>query len=406
MPTRALRKSVDGIRGQNSVDETHSKREVWALKDATFQIRRGEVVGVIGRNGAGKSTLLKILTRITKPTSGRAEIRGRVGSLLEVGTGFHPELSGRENIFFNGVILGMRRQEIIQKFDEIVEFSGVEKFLDTPVKRYSSGMRVRLAFAVAAHLHPEILLIDEVLAVGDAEFQKRCLGKMQDVATSGRTVIFVSHNMGAIQSLCSRCFTLKNGSIDFVGEPIEAVDRYLANSQEFESEIDLAILPRDSRSTSSVFQRVSIAVNGVRSGYMNTGDSISFKLKLRIPDQTLGARLAIGISNFAGHRIFTLDTRSSDVSVEFTPGETCIECDLPSLFLAPGAYTATLYFNTSAGHCDHLVDVIGFGVRAVKSQASTVIPKLVGDWLIPANWHLASDVISRSSPSAAKTNSR
>ncbi len=406
MPTRALRKSVDGIRGQNPVDETHRKREVWALKDATFQIRRGEVVGVIGRNGAGKSTLLKILTRITKPTSGRAEIRGRVGSLLEVGTGFHPELSGRENIFFNGVILGMRRQEILQKFDEIVEFSGVEKFLDTPVKRYSSGMRVRLAFAVAAHLHPEILLIDEVLAVGDAEFQKRCLGKMQDVATSGRTVIFVSHNMGAIQSLCSRCITLKNGSIDFVGEPIEAVDRYLANSQEFESEIDLAILPRDSRSTSSVFQRVSIAVNGVRSGYMNTGDSISFKLKLRIPDQTLGARLAIGISNFAGHRIFTLDTRSSDVSVEFTPGEMCIECDLPSLFLAPGAYTATLYFNTSAGHCDHLVDVIGFGVRTVKSQSSTVIPKLAGDWLIPANWHLASDVISRSSPSAVKTSSR
>ncbi|HEY8504719.1 MAG TPA: ABC transporter ATP-binding protein, partial [Gemmataceae bacterium] len=175
----------------------------WALKDVSFEVKPGEVVGVIGRNGAGKSTLLKVLSRITEPTAGRAEIRGRVGSLLEVGTGFHPELTGRENIYLNGSILGMNRREIARKFDEIVAFSEIEKFLDTPVKRYSSGMYVRLAFAVAAHLEPEILIVDEVLAVGDAAFQKKCLGKMQDVTKDGRTVVFVSHNLGALQHICT-----------------------------------------------------------------------------------------------------------------------------------------------------------------------------------------------------------
>jgi lipopolysaccharide transport system ATP-binding protein len=189
--------------------ELPAKEEFWALKDVSFEIKQGEAVGIIGRNGAGKSTLLKILSRITEPTHGRIEINGRVASLLEVGTGFHPELTGRENIFLNGAILGMSRAEIRKKFDEIVDFSGIEKFLDTPVKRYSSGMYVRLAFAVAAHLEPEILVVDEVLAVGDAEFQKKCLGKMQDVSNKeGRTVLFVSHNMGAVNTLCNRALLL------------------------------------------------------------------------------------------------------------------------------------------------------------------------------------------------------
>ena len=186
---------------------------IWALKDVSFEMKEGEVVGVIGRNGAGKSTLLKILSRITEPTTGRVEIRGRVSSLLEVGTGFHPELTGRENVYLNGAILGMGRAEIKRKFDEIVDFAGVEKFLDTPVKRYSSGMQVRLAFAVAAHLEPEILIIDEVLAVGDAEFQRKCLGKMDDVARGGRTVLFVSHNMGAVRDLTQRCFLMEKGRL-------------------------------------------------------------------------------------------------------------------------------------------------------------------------------------------------
>jgi lipopolysaccharide transport system ATP-binding protein len=198
---------------------------IWALRDVSFEVKRGEAVGVIGRNGAGKSTLLKILSRITEPTTGRATVYGRVGSLLEVGTGFHPDLTGRENVYLNGTILGMKKREVDAKFDEIVEFSGVEKFIDTPVKRYSNGMRVRLAFAVAAHLEPEILIVDEVLAVGDAEFQRKCLGKMQDVAGHGRTVLFVSHNLGAVSRLCPSGLYLVGGELQFAG----AIEDVLAN---------------------------------------------------------------------------------------------------------------------------------------------------------------------------------
>lgn len=210
----------------NSQQPTANK-EFWALKDISFEVKQGEAVGIIGRNGAGKSTLLKILSRITKPTTGRFEINGRVSSLLEVGTGFHPELTGRENIYLNGTILGMKRREIKSKFDEIVAFSGVEEFIDTPVKHYSSGMKVRLAFSVAAHLEPEILIIDEVLAVGDAEFQKKCLGKMEDVTGAGRTVLFVSHNMGAVRSLCKSAIVLKNGHIYYHDYTSRAISKYL-----------------------------------------------------------------------------------------------------------------------------------------------------------------------------------
>ncbi|MGA8147302.1 MAG: polysaccharide ABC transporter ATP-binding protein, partial [Gallionellaceae bacterium] len=206
------------------------REEIWALDDVSFTLAHGEVLGLIGANGAGKSTLLKVLSRITEPTRGRVVLRGRVGSLLEVGTGFHPELTGRENIMLNGTILGMRRSEIVRRFDEIVEFAGVQKFLDTPVKRYSSGMQVRLAFAVAAHLEPEILLVDEVLAVGDAEFQQKCLGKMRDVTREGRTVVFVSHNLAAVRALCQRALVLENGRLVFDGATEDAVHRYLGHS--------------------------------------------------------------------------------------------------------------------------------------------------------------------------------
>ena len=230
-----VRKAVDMARGRQII-QGDTVEEFWALKDVSFEVKRGEVLGIIGRNGAGKSTLLKILSRITEPTSGRVVLDGRVASLLEVGTGFHPELTGRENIFLNGAILGMGRVEIRQKFDEIVNFAGVEKFLDTPVKRYSSGMYVRLAFAVAAHLEPEILIIDEVLAVGDAEFQKKCLGKMQDVAKGGRTVLFVSHNLGAIQALCTKALVMKSGIVSIVGSPREAISVYQNSTQELSAE--------------------------------------------------------------------------------------------------------------------------------------------------------------------------
>ena len=229
---RLRRSAKDLVRGRPVIvgDEVE---EFWALRDVDFEIRRGDVVGIIGRNGAGKSTLLKVLSRITEPTEGRVTIDGRVASLLEVGTGFHPELSGRENIFLNGSILGMTRKEIQSKFDEIVDFAGVEKFIDTPVKRYSSGMRVRLGFSVAAHLEPEILIVDEVLAVGDAEFQKRCLGKMQDVAGGGRTVLFVSHNMAAISTLCRRSILLGTGKIIYSGETDFAIKKYYEPEKKF-----------------------------------------------------------------------------------------------------------------------------------------------------------------------------
>jgi len=226
---RTLRESlVDTISAPFRRKKESSTEDFWALDDVSFEVQPGEVVGIIGRNGAGKSTLLKILSRITKPTKGRVEINGRVGSLLEVGTGFHPELTGRENIYLNGSILGMGRKEIERKFDEIVAFAEVEKFLDTPVKRYSSGMYVRLAFAVAAHLEPEILIVDEVLAVGDAGFQKKCVGKMSDLATIGRTILFVSHQMGAVQSLCTHAIMLNNGSVRSAGAKETVIKNYLA----------------------------------------------------------------------------------------------------------------------------------------------------------------------------------
>src|SRR5271170_2569168 len=221
------RKTIDVVRGRQILPGDEIE-EFWALKNVSFEVKRGEVLGIIGRNGAGKSTLLKILSRITEPSEGRVVLRGRVSSLLEVGTGFHPELTGRENIYLNGAILGMMQREICRKFDEIVAFAEVEKFLDTPVKHYSSGMYVRLAFAVAAHLEPEILIVDEVLAVGDAEFQKKCLGKMQSVSEKdGRTVLFVSHNMQAVRQMCRRVIFLKQGRISYSGDPHTAISSYL-----------------------------------------------------------------------------------------------------------------------------------------------------------------------------------
>ena len=229
----AVRSPFQRLRGDNG----NRKREtIWALRNVNFEVAHGEVLGVIGRNGAGKSTLLKILSRITQPTTGRAELFGRVASLLEVGTGFHPELTGRENIYLNGAVLGMKRAELDRKFDQIVEFSELEKFLDTPVKRYSSGMYMRLAFAVASHLEPEILVIDEVLAVGDAQFQKRCLGKMRNVASQGRTVLFVSHNLNAVQSLCQRAIWLDEGKVIKEGTASEVIGEYLASGKARQSE--------------------------------------------------------------------------------------------------------------------------------------------------------------------------
>jgi len=231
----------DTVRFKHNPNGQPEKSEFWALKDISFEVKQGEAVGIIGRNGAGKSTLLKVLSRITKPTTGRFEINGRVSSLLEVGTGFHPELTGRENIYLNGTILGMRRAEIKSKFDEIIAFSGVEEFIDTPVKHYSSGMKVRLAFSVAAHLEPEILIIDEVLAVGDAEFQKKCLGKMEDVTGEGRTVLFVSHNLGAVQKICRSAILIEEGLINNFDKTPIVINNYLMSENRFSNCQELEI---------------------------------------------------------------------------------------------------------------------------------------------------------------------
>lgn len=260
---RRLLRSARDIAAGRALITGDQREEFWALQDINFEIKRGEAVGIVGRNGAGKSTFLKVLSRITEPSEGRITIAGRVASLLEVGTGFHPELTGRENIYLNGAILGMTRAEIKRKFDEIVDFAGVEKFLDTPVKRYSSGMYVRLAFAVAAHLEPEILIIDEVLAVGDAEFQKKCLGKMQDVAGQGRTVLFVSHNMGAVSALCSRGLLLTGGKLEHAGTAEEVVQRY-ANSAAEQYDVGFSANPKKPSITRVTVDREALAERCLR----------------------------------------------------------------------------------------------------------------------------------------------
>lgn len=256
-----------------------NEQEFWALNDISFEVKQGEVLGIIGKNGAGKSTLLKVLSRITEPTSGRFIINGRVSSLLEVGTGFHPELTGRENIYLNGTILGMTRREVKQKFDEIIDFSGVEKFIDTPVKHYSSGMYVRLAFAVAANLEPEILIIDEVLAVGDAEFQKKCLGKMKDVAGEGRTVLFVSHNLAALNTICQRGILIENGKAIFNGTIKDAISKYTSsNSSEYSQSINLSSFKRERGLKKITFQELTFNESVY---FPNSCFEVSLKLELR-----------------------------------------------------------------------------------------------------------------------------
>ena len=288
----------------NDRTQKGNSRFVWALRDINFKVEQGDVVGIIGKNGAGKSTLLKILSRVTSPTTGDIKIKGRIASLLEVGTGFHPEMTGRENIFMNGSIMGMTKAEIRSKFDEIVDFAGVAKYVDTPVKRYSSGMMVRLGFAIAAHLEPEILVVDEVLAVGDAEFQKKAIGKMQDVSKGeGRTVLFVSHNMAAVRSLCTRGVLLKNGSIEFMGSIPETLDRYLKNEENTKNEKiinnikwtknTLRITSCKINNTEEVFsviksnqKEISICIEGETSEDMNFDLMVTFKSKDGLPFAT------------------------------------------------------------------------------------------------------------------------
>ena len=320
---------------------------LWALKDVSFEVKRGEVVGIIGRNGAGKSTLLKILSRITDPTEGYADISGRIGSLLEVGTGFHPELTGRENIYLNGSILGMKRAEITRKFDEIVAFAEVEKFIDTPVKHYSSGMYVRLAFAVAAHMETEILLVDEVLAVGDAAFQKRCLGKMGDVARAGRTVLFVSHNTSAVVSLCKRALLLKSGSLSIDGPATEVTASY-----QFEA-VDVKSNQRDLRevthkgSGKARFMSIELQATGKSGQPLNaivTGCDVLIETTVRCEVGIQDSNVAVIVYDSNGYRLIDVNTALKGDFLSMQPGqEVTIRFLLKEVLLKPGSYFVGLW---------------------------------------------------------------
>ncbi|HVB59182.1 MAG TPA: polysaccharide ABC transporter ATP-binding protein [Candidatus Acidoferrales bacterium] len=320
---------------KNEYSSSGKSPTIWALRDVSFDVKQGEVLGLIGRNGAGKSTVLKILSRITNPTEGRAGIRGRIRSLLEVGTGFHPELTGRENIYLNGAILGMKRAEIEARFDEIVAFAEVEKFLDTPVKRYSSGMYLRLAFAVAAHLVSEILLVDEVLAVGDAAFQKKCIGRMNEVAHEGRTVVFVSHNMAAVRTLCNRGICLEQGRIASAG-PIEQVLYSYTQSQVRE------------RPNSGHMQTrfASIRVNGQNPGSIESGESFQVDCTLELVERVPSFRLFCIIQDVNGEAMVVVPSNSRDLNVANQAGVHQICVRFPGLWLRPGVYS--VYFKLLA----------------------------------------------------------
>lgn len=330
---------------------TASQEDFYALRDISFEIKRGDRVGIIGRNGAGKSTLLKILSRITEPTSGRIEITGRVASLLEVGTGFHPELTGRENIYLNGAILGMSKADIKRKFDEIVAFSEVERFLDTPVKRYSSGMYVRLAFAVAAHMEPEILIVDEVLAVGDAQFQKKCLGKMEDVGKEGRTVLFVSHNMGAILHLCEKALLLESGSIKYSGDVGVAIDRYHSNVKEV-SFIDLDSFSGNRRGIQEFAKIKNISIcdsSGQPQTVFGMGETIDVRMTIEFKKAMNGALFGVMLRNSAGVLIHDFRSAFDGFFPEFKPGLTYLQVTIPEIKVYPGFYTIGAWIQQQVG---------------------------------------------------------
>jgi lipopolysaccharide transport system ATP-binding protein len=338
------RRTIDTLRGKQML-QGNITEEFWALKDVSFEVQQGEVLGIIGRNGAGKSTLLKVLSRITEPTSGKVTIRGRVASLLEVGTGFHPELSGRENIFLNGAILGMSRKEIKAKFDEIVDFAGVERFLDTPVKRYSSGMYVRLAFAVAAHLEPEILVVDEVLAVGDAEFQKKCMGKMKDVAGGGRTVIFVSHNLKAVNDLCSKSCFLQEGKLVELGPTGDVMKTYV-ESTESHPRPKLREMRNREGEQGIRFTRINYRSDGKSAnGILQTASDVEIELEYEMDQaaaRSKNYRFSIDVGNATNH-LFTCSTELTEHTLPDLAQFGKVVCRIPKLPLSTGFYTLAIF---------------------------------------------------------------
>jgi lipopolysaccharide transport system ATP-binding protein len=365
------------------------KEEFWALRDLSFSVKRGEAVGIVGRNGSGKSTLLKLLSRITEPTTGRIRYRGRLASLLEVGTGFHPELTGRENIFLNAAILGMRRSEVERKFDEIVAFSEVERFLDTPVKRYSSGMYVRLAFGVAAHLEPDILLVDEVLAVGDASFQKKCLGKMGNVVSEGRTVLFVSHNMAAVSALCTRGILLEAGRLELSGSPQEVIERYLSRSR---ADASLPIASRQDRRGDGRVRFTRITILNERDEPAETvisGQDMSVVLEYNMTGSEILHNAVIQIKVFGalGQLLFACSTRAALADPLTLAANTHICCHIPRLPLRSGIYTFTIWCTVGENVEDFVADAGKLSVVEGDFFGTGKYPaRDTGDFLVAHEW--------------------
>lgn len=391
---RSLSAPFSVLRGnKGSENDKVELQSFWAVKDVSFDVKQGEVLGIIGRNGAGKSTLLKILSRITTPTSGQITVRGRLASLLEVGTGFHPELTGRENIFLNGAILGMKKAEIRRHFDEIVAFAEVEKFLDTPVKHYSSGMYVRLAFAVAAHLNPEILVVDEVLAVGDLAFQKKCLGKMGEVSRGGRTVLFVSHNMAAVENLCSRGVVLHTGKLEFDGSAKDAIQYYL-NSLSTQSGTGHMV------ELDGVGERTSRQAPLLRRIEFLTGDDeplieglpIGSPLKMKVHFDLLKAtsnfNVGIGFNNSYGQRIFTAHSVfEPDRWTTECVGRQVMTCEIPSFTLIPGEYAIKVWLEVNSSEADAIEDAVKMRVLESDYYGTGKVP-WNGTFVLPHHWSL------------------
>ena len=380
-------KSLFSVKGRSSEVKAVSADAIWALKDVSFEVEHGEVLGVIGRNGAGKSTLLKILSRITAPTEGRAEINGRVGSLLEVGTGFHNELTGRQNIYLNGAILGMKKTEIERKFDEIVSFAEVEKFIDTPVKRYSSGMYMRLAFAVAAHLEPEVLIIDEVLAVGDLAFQNKCLGKMGDVASQGRTVLFVSHNMAAVANLCRSVMWLDQGQVVMRDAAAATISEYLKASTinqnnagdlkgkgTGEARLTGARLLDSDGQVRDTFSMGETLVVEFDAEFFRSIPSLFMSVDIKRADTALP--------------ILHLATTDSDFNPEETPaGHHRFRVEIPNCLLYPGSYRISLYLGFQLKDLVHVEDVLNFSmIHTGYSKRTTPFYPHLGIFHAPSNW--------------------
>jgi lipopolysaccharide transport system ATP-binding protein len=366
---------------------------IWALKDVSFEIKQGEVVGFVGRNGAGKSTLLKILSQITKPTAGRAELFGRVGCLLEVGTGFHAELTGRENIYLSGAILGMKKWEIDNKFDEIVAFSEIEKFIDTPVKRYSSGMYVRLAFAVAAHLEPEILIVDEVLAVGDAAFQRKCLGKMGDVAKAGRTVLFVSHNMAAVARLCGRGILLENGFQTCVGSVDNVIDKYQMAATRDAIDDKRTFTGRTGSGIIRFKEVTVLNQNDERRLYSGCTLSIQMELEATTAFRSSDLTIGIGINGSYGDRLITLLNKFDPavLSRDYTIVDgTVIVCNVPRLPLRHGVYYLSLYIDINGEVSDAIKDALQIEIHEADFYGTGIMPSSSqGPYVLNQSWHYA-----------------